>query len=191
MSRQVEYSALMRPKLPSRFVRSSQKANGRARRALGYDGNGPASRLYRALEEPSFMTIRPVTDLGIRPWRAKPHHIYDRDAIRDIVQVLKERTVAPLFYRFEVSASERLHIHLIADGAKEFLHLPRYGGRVKYLHEVDLETVMAYLAKPVVPASPAALKQYNEAFLRCAQQGKAAPPKVRVQNYLRLRGTHC
>ncbi len=186
MSRQVEYTELMRPKLPSRFVKSSQKQNGRARRAVGYDGNGPASRLVRALVEPSFMTIRPCIDLGMRPWHARAEHIYDHDALRNIVQVLKERTVAPLFYRFEVSGGEHLHLHLVADGAKEFLHIPRDGERVKPID--NLEGLMYYLAKPVVPSSPAALVQHKEASLLCKQQGHKMLPKV--QNYLRLRGTN-
>lgn len=183
MSRQVEYTALIRPQLPSRFVKSSQKQNGRARRALGYDGNGPASRLARTLIEPSFMTIRPIMHLDIRPWFARAHHIYDHDALRDMVQALRERTVSPLFYRFEVSGGEFLHIHLVADGAKEFLHLPRDGELVKPIY--DLEKLMVYLAKPSVPPSPAALAQYKDALLRCKQKGKRMP---KVQNYLRLRG---
>lgn len=184
MSRQVEYTALMRPQLPSRFVKSSQKQNGRARRAMGYDGNGPASRLLSVLEQPSFMTIRPLLELDLPFWTLKAHYIYDRYVIRTMVRALKEKTVGPLFYRFEVSGGEHLHIHLVADGAKEFLHLPRDSELVKPIY--DLEKLMAYLAKPAVPASPAALAQYKDALLRCKQQGNKTTP--RLQNYLRLRG---
>lgn len=181
MSRQVEYTALIRPKLPSRFIKSSQKRNGRARRAMGYDGAGPASRLLSVLEEPCFMQPHLIAHLGLSSWFRTSRFLYDHDAVKEAVEAIKAQTVSAVYYRFEATRTGKAHVHLIADGAKEFLELPRGGELVKPVY--DLEKLMFYLAKPAVPAGEAALREYREALLQWRREGRAPP---RISNYLRL-----
>lgn len=177
MSRPVQYTAS-----EFRFLYSRRKMNGRARRAVGYDRNGPASRLVRMHSEPSLVSIKVVKDLGLPQRFTASRYLYDFEVVQDIVGAIRERTDGPVFYRLEVGKEGRLHVHLIADGAREFLYLPRGGEVVKPV--VYLLGLMAYLHKPPVPYSLEAEMEYREALERNA--GKL--PKL--SNYLRLRQTN-
>ena len=157
--------------LPSRFINSSQRRTGRARRALR-NGDGPAARLYASVTALYLYSLH-AEHLALPQMLTAPKMIYVHDAVRSWREAVRHHLRPPYYYRLEVGREHRLHVHVLANRDAGLLHLPRDRELIKPVY--DLEGMLKYLAKPPVPLSDEALVEYQNAVKRASESGRRLP----------------
>ena len=167
--------------LPSRFVDSGKRRRARARRALG-NGEGPAARLWGLVPDLHMYSLH-SDHLDLPADLASPALIYDHEAVAIWRQAIRMELRPPLWYRLEVGRERRLHAHVLAGERAGLLGLPRTGEIIKPVD--NLESLLAYLQKPAVPASPEALLEFEIAMEKLHEQGQRPP---RLSRYVGLPG---
>jgi hypothetical protein len=140
--------------IPSRFRIKRKQRNGRANRALAYDG--PAQRLFKMLEsEQACLFSLQYHHLFLDKKHAAKHLIYDRATLEVWKDAIQKRIKPPYFFCLEVGREGKIHAHVIAAKDAGFLEYKKgYETRtIKVIKETDADRhrVISYLQKSPVP----------------------------------------
>ncbi len=141
--------------IPSRFRIKRRQRNGRANRALGYDG--PAWRLFKMLEskQPCFYSLQ-HDHLFLDKKHTAKHLIYDRATLKVWKDAIRKRIKPPYFFCFEVGKEGKLHVHIVAGidaGFKEYKKSYEKTRTIRIIKDTDTDRhrVISYLHKTPVP----------------------------------------
>jgi hypothetical protein len=140
--------------IPSRFRIKRKQRNGRANRALRYDG--PAWRLFKMLESgQACLFSLQYHNLFLDKKHAAKHLIYDRATIKIWKDAIRREIRPPYFFCLEVGKEGKIHVHVIAARDAGFLEYKKgYETRtIKVIKETDADRhrVISYLQKSPVP----------------------------------------
>ncbi len=141
--------------IPSRFRIKRKQRNGRANRALRYDG--PAWRLFKMLEskQPCFYSLH-HDHLFLDKKHAAKHLIYDRAIVGIWDGAVRREIRPPYFYRLEVGKEGKIHVHVIAAKDAGFLKYKKSYEKTRTIRiikdtDADRHRVISYLQKSPVP----------------------------------------
>ncbi len=140
--------------IPSRFRIKRKQRNGRANRALRYDG--PAWRLFKMLESgQACLFSLHHRHLCLDKKHAAKHLIYDRATVGIWDGAVRREIRPPYFYRLEVGKEGKIHVHVIAAKDAGFLEYRKdYETRtIRVIKDTDADRhrVISYLQKSPVP----------------------------------------
>jgi hypothetical protein len=156
--------------LPDRVQRSGRKQKRKALEALG-DGAGWLSRLAMAGENLHLCTIT-LKSLGLERFEDETH-LYDHDAVAQIVQAVHKAMPSAFWARLEVGNRQRkLHVHVVAHQLPTVIH----HARPEKEFEGGLMDIASYVTKCPVPGDNLSAGIFLEAQRLARTQGHSRLP---------------
>ncbi len=141
--------------IPSRFRIKRKQRNGRANRALAYDG--PARRLFEKLksEQPCLYSLQ-HDHLCLDKKHAVKRLIYHRATLKVWKDAIREKIKPPYFFCLEVGKEGKIHAHIIAAKHAGFLEYKKSYEKTRTVRiikdtDIDRHRVISYLHKTPVP----------------------------------------